>query len=82
MGGAAGGALFQELHTLHAAANNLHASITNPALHPSQLPLLRQSLDCLRKSSREAQACVTMLRMHMASLFQALLALRLALLHA
>eukprot|EP00250_Pteridium_aquilinum_P021749 c25208_g1_i5 orf=228-1391(+) len=82
MGGAAGGALFQELHTLHAAANNLHASITNPSLHPAQLPLLRQSLDCLRKSSQEAQACVTMLRMHMASLFQALLALRLALLHA
>ncbi|KAI5069787.1 hypothetical protein GOP47_0016088 [Adiantum capillus-veneris] len=75
------GALFFELQGLHSAAASIHATVSGPA-HADQATVadLRQIIDSVHKRSQEARACVTVLRSQLASLFQALVALRLSLL--
>lgn len=76
----AGGSLFQELQRLHTAATKLHAMITFRGALSIELAVMKQSVESLGKSLRELQLCIGMLRMQLASFFQALIALRLALL--
>ncbi|MCO5563320.1 hypothetical protein L7F22_016960 [Adiantum nelumboides] len=73
------GAIFLELQRLHRSASSIHTTVSSP-LHKEDDGELKQRIDTLRKRSQEAQACVTALRSQLAALFQALLALRLALL--
>ncbi|KAI5069784.1 hypothetical protein GOP47_0016085 [Adiantum capillus-veneris] len=74
-------ALFFELQGLHSAAASIYATVSGPA-HADQATTadLRQRIDSMHKRSQEARACVTALRSQLASLFQALVALRLSLL--
>ncbi|KAI5069786.1 hypothetical protein GOP47_0016087 [Adiantum capillus-veneris] len=75
------GALFFELQGLHFLAASIHATVSGSA-HADQATVadLRQRIDSVHKRSQEARACVTVLRSQLASLFQALLVLRLSLL--
>lgn len=73
-------AVFLELQSLHASVPSLLGAIT--AVSPdTNFDVVRRSIHSLRKRSEEAQACISTLRSHLTSVFQTLLALRLALLH-
>ncbi|MCO5557517.1 hypothetical protein L7F22_011082 [Adiantum nelumboides] len=71
-------AIFLELRGLHSSASSIHTTVSSP-FHKEDDGEVKQRIESLRKRSQEAQACVTALRSQLAALFQALLALRLAL---
>ncbi|MCO5604987.1 hypothetical protein L7F22_059162 [Adiantum nelumboides] len=75
------GTVFVELQALHASVVSLLAALNDMStLQDINVEVVRQGVESLRKRAQEAAACLTTLRSHLASLFQALLTLRLALL--
>ncbi|MCO5612235.1 hypothetical protein L7F22_066499 [Adiantum nelumboides] len=78
------GSVFVELQALHASVISLLAALDMSTPDPQDInvEVVRRGVESLRKRAQEAGACLTRLRSPLASLFQALLTLRLALLHS
>ncbi|MCO5604985.1 hypothetical protein L7F22_059160 [Adiantum nelumboides] len=75
------GTVFVELQALHASVVSLLAALDMSTLQDINVEVVRQGVESLRKRAQEAAGCLATLRSHLASLLQALLMLRLALLH-